>query len=212
MPQRKSIDDWLNEAEELIRTYEEVSGTEIPRTLAEARAQNWKLAAKGIVITGLVDYDDEDRKNDRQRVISLPVALRMLEALEDSLIAATIKNPKQLFVKRVRGQVRMLKYASSALGVVWDFIKLEWESHGLLDLLLDALSIIGRIIETIYEVFSRFAGLIVAGIIYALGTQTFTRTVLDAQSERERIIRLIRKNALPQRSGQRYWRRKVTRL
>jgi hypothetical protein len=95
---------------------------------------------------------------------------------------------------------------------VWDFIKLEWESHGLLELLLDALSILGRIIDAVYEVFSRFAGLLVAGFIYVLGTQTFSRTVLDVQIERERIIAQIRKNALPQRSERRYWRRKVTRL
>jgi hypothetical protein len=212
MPQRKSIDDYLAEAEDLIHTYEEVSGTEVPRTLKEARDSNWKLIAKGLVIDGLVGYHDDERKHDRQRTITLPVALRALEIFEDNLIAATIKNPKQLFVSRVRGQVRMLTYAKDALVIVWDFIKLEWESHGLLELLLDALSILGRIIDAVYEVFSRFAGLLVAGFIYVLGTQTFSRTVLDVQIERERIIAQIRKNALPQRSERRYWRRKVTRL
>lgn len=212
MAKPKKIEEWLDEAKELERTYEEVSGTDIPETVEDAINQGWQLAPKGLFIAGLIDYTAEERKADRQRAIPLTVALRLLEEMEDSLIVETIKNPKQIFFAKTRGLVNLVRHAGTALGFIWDVVRLAWETNSLLELITNAVEIAAQIAASIVEIVFRFFGLIFALLLSAASLKAFHSTVIDVQKERELWVATIRKRALPQRRQRRVWRRKVSRL
>ncbi len=212
MAKSKTVTEWLELAKELERTYEEVSGTEIPDSVEEAVNEGWTLIPKGILVGGLIQYHSENRKSDRQRAIPLTVALKLLEQMEDSLIITTIKNPKQIFVQKTRGLVNLVRFAGKAVTLLWDVVKLAWEAHSLLELITDFARITEEVISAVFEIVSRFGGLIVSFTITAVALPVFQRTVVDVEKEREHWVSAIRKRALPQRRTKRVWRRKVSRL
>lgn len=224
MAQSKTIEESLAEIRELIRTYEEVSGTEIPRSVQEARKQGWQLIPKGIVIAGLTAYEHDERKADSTRVIPLPVALQILEDFEDGLITKTVLNPKQIFVRKVRGLVRIVRALANGIPLLWDLAKATVDLWDILDLLAylarlgfvtDFFSANSRsraFVETMFELMTRFGVLMITSALAALALPVFNRTVLDVEKEREFWVAKARKAALPQRNQRRVWRRKVSRL
>lgn len=224
MAEPKTIEEALALVQELRRTYEEVSQTEIPRSIKEAKDQGWTLIPKGIAVAGLTHYEGEQRDIDSTRVISLPTALRIMEDFEDGLLLKTVHNPKQVFVRKTRGTIRFYQSLISGAGLLWDFAKATVSVWDILDLLaylarlgfifdlLDPDSRLRAFAETIYELALRFGLLICTGIISMFAVPVFSATVLDVEKEREFWVAKMRKAALPQGNQRRVWRRKVSRL
>lgn len=215
----ETVEDAIAHAKELIDIYEEVSQTEIPRSVQQARKEGWKLIPRGIVVAGLVHYEDDDRKTDGQRVIPLKVALQLIEDFEDGLITKTVKDPNQIFVGKVKSLIGIVRYSLNAIPLLWDLAK---EAISLWDI-VELLAWIARLgfltdprtwafVETVFELARRWLGLIASAMVVAFGLPIFNATVLDVEKEREKWVGKMRKKALPQRGGPRVWRRKVSRL
>lgn len=218
----ESLEELLAKAKELSETYAKLSETHIPRSIKEARESGWDLEPTVTVVSNLIGYPLSDRKHDSQRCIRLSEALRIIEDFEDELLVSTVSTPKEVFVSKVRGIVRIVQFSLDAFPILWEQARGHISVWDILDLLawIARLGFItdlfnGRtvaLVETIIELVRRWAGLVFAGILTAFGLDVFNGSVLAVQKHREAFAGKMRKAALPQRSVHRVYRQRVSRL
>jgi len=219
-----TLEEIIKQGEELIRIYEEVTQTEIPRSVQAARKEKWQLLPKGIAVAGLVRYAQDEIRVDGTRVISLPVALQIIEDFEDGLLSKTVKNPKQIFVSKVRNLVGIVRGTATALPLLWDVVKELISVWDILDLLaylarlgfitdlFDPNSRLRAFAEAVFELCTRYLVFLLSAMLSAFAVPLFSATVVAVEKEREFWVARMRRAALPQRNQRRVWRRKVSRL
>lgn len=91
-----ALSDALEKANDLITTYEKVAASSIPGSIKAAK--DWDLKIDGIDVSLETEYPGgaEQRKLDKQRLVTLEGAVLILAEMEADILDATVKTQRQI--------------------------------------------------------------------------------------------------------------------
>lgn len=117
----------LDQLDELIQTYTDVEDTDIPSSISQAVKDSWELTCDAIALQTTLEYTEDDRKADSQRVITLAALLGVLEDMEEGTVDILVKHPGTVVHDFVEGIKNLLPEAiSNLVGLVVDL----WNNKG----------------------------------------------------------------------------------
>lgn len=215
-----ALEKTLEGAYQTVLLLDELHKIPLPVDVEEAVLAEWGFEAAVLGLNKLEIYNGELRNRDRQRCISLRLALAIVDQFEDDLLMQEIVSPAGI----IGGRIGWLK---SIGGFLWGNARLIWDA---IWALLKAISanwwdavLHGEVFLNIQTAFARFKYEVMAiifGIVAgAVGIYFAAVNVGGVSGNIRGIVRLTnaaalaaRKKALPQRSEARKFRRKVSRL
>ncbi len=210
---KPQVEALLKQAEELEKALESVTGTEVPKSLKEARETAWELAPAAIEVGWLVHYPREQRGLDKTRVMRLDRALEIMEAYEESLVQRHVKDPSQVMFRKLRRAKAAAMFIKENAGLLWDAVNEVFENyHNFIDIILDLPNLIARVIDALISVSLRTIIQILTMLVAASSIGVLNLAIVDVMKSRDEMAAKMRKAAFPQRHGKRYRRRKVARL
>lgn len=109
------IEEALND---ILKVYNTVGKTFIPKNSKEALAENWALKVEGIAMESASHYPFPEREEDHKRVISFKRALAILDASEEAFIDQFIRKRDAIFWDKLLGINRNWKVWGEALGII----------------------------------------------------------------------------------------------
>lgn len=221
------VEHTLNQLNDQIEVYRQISETDIPKTLKEANDRKWELAVTSIQLPFLTHYALEQQDIDSRRVVKLETALRLIEEYEEDLIQEHIRDTNQILWSKLATLGFVTQFIWNNFGLLWDGIVYLFKSGTITEAFLKILSLIGSFfdpfgdvadetIRAIYNAVSvitgRIGSLILGALLGASAIAVFNIAAKDVISRRDKSAAALRKKALPQRNGKRYVRRKVHRI
>lgn len=118
------LSDLIERADEALSEYETVTGSELPPSLKAAIATGEEWLEK---VNGLEDVINHlaytHRREDKQRLISLPAAIAVLRDYEDALVGSLVSRWGRLLDSQLYGTVDTVILILSNLGAIWDAAK-----------------------------------------------------------------------------------------
>lgn len=208
---QQQLENLLRTIESDIEKYEEIAQTQIPSSLKQAVDQKWDLVFNAVEVGALLRYPQDDQDKDRQRVIKVERALKLLEQFEDDLAKETTSG---LFGTLVRQLNRRIEFGSgcvAAVGVIAaaleDFAgKITWRTF------FSSISVLVSLVIDLVAAFPILIAFLLVRLTFeaarttrwALGTNKIMR-------KRDAVADQVRRAAFPQRDVRRYRRRKLAR-
>ncbi len=175
--------DIVQNLEDIVEQLVEVETVPLPQTVKAAVIEGWELTVDTLQIQGLLYYDEDQRKIDKTRAITLKVAMETLAVLEAAYveeftqtIGSIIYNIPAELVKSALPIFKAVKLIATHPNQFWYVVREGWK-----------------------QVFA------------AMALTEIGKEIARGVKLRETIIKDMRKKTLPQRTGPRYRRRKVTR-
>lgn len=175
----------LEKIAEVLRYIESLAEIEQPEDAGAAGQIGWTVADT-VAAELLSEYDAEQRQNDSCRVIPVRIVLMVMAEMEGELVKRIVLNPGEILVGKITAIFHAGIYVVTHLPEIWDAILDAIEADGIVAFLAEfALQIVAvAALKKMIEV---------GGVV------------------RDDFTTRMRKKALPQSSGKRYWRKKVAR-
>ena len=187
----KSIEQAKEQLEEVIKAFEKLDKTVLPPTLKQAVRDEWSLKIEDLPMDVAAKYDGDLMKTDRSRVIPAPKVISIMQELEEEYVKAVVLSPQEVLWKNLSG--------------VWGVL------NNAKDILLDAVYAILFGQEIIGSLLA-MCGSFLSYFILITSATKLGKAVSAAFRLRDKYCDKLRKAALPQRTGTRVRRRKMTRL
>lgn len=196
------VEDVLDELKNQAQFFEAVTGTEVPKNIKEAIASGWQLEAQAVVVEWLLAYGPQQRKKDHQRLMYLQDALTLIEEWEEKLIVDQVLDPIDITWKLIGVWPRLVQTVWVNKAVIWAAVKEVFQ-------LVIAPS--EQTLRKAWKIVLGGVGSALSILALAFDAGPFSTVILDILKDRDRVVRLMRKRALKQRTG-RVRRRKVARV
>lgn len=196
-PTHKQVEEAFNDLVQTRDFFEAVTGTEVPQTLKQAIDEKWELAAAAAIVEFKLEYHKAQQRADRQRMISLPVALALLADWEEQLVRDQVLNSRQVAWK-------ILGTVPRVILTIWGNRKAIWETVQLIYQLATTPSLAAtrRALGIIWQA----AGATISIIVVALKPEDYQVVIVSVLKDRDRITAALRKAAWKQGKGR--WRRR----
>lgn len=175
-----TLDDALQQAKELIDTYEKVMDSKIPSSIKEAQSIGWDLVVDGIEIAALTHYDEDQRKKDRQRLVTLEGTLLVLEDLEHEIIQQEIASGRQIIYSAFQ------PWYSKAIVIIHD-----WAEDAIAALVVVGLA---GFVGVLQQLLARLS----LSMIQFVGAAQLAKGIGDGMKIRDASVKLMRQQALKQ--------------
>ncbi len=210
----------LEDAEALFKKFEDL---EIPTSLKKAVEDGWELKQDFVDVGMKLAYDAEEKSVDKKRVIQCRKVLQVLQDLEEELVDGAVVQPvegiwmKIKFVEKVAELViqngktildALWSLIKALLSAIWNAIKqLFFDPDGAVQSVINAFNVAWTVLVSCGVLMSLS---VLQELVKSMGTPSYVRTVRTALRSRNKAVAALRKKALPQSSGTRYFRRKET--
>lgn len=228
------LESQLDQIKEYLDFYTDLTGKEVPATISAAVNQEWLVFAKDVgsdIVDELLEhYPKDEREKDKMRVVTASKAQKVLLDYEEALIAKLVTDPLGIFTGTWMKMLKRREFffenegklTIAIIEAVNEF-KAELLSeleHALISILTEGP--IGAIEQLLSESAAIIAIAIASGyiavglevgreVVETLSSDTFKQGVKPVLTERKKAIDAARRAVLPQRSGPRVRRRKVSR-
>ncbi len=184
------VGDVKGQLEDMVDLMSSLEQVQIPSTLIAAVEEGWKLTVEAVEIKKTLEYDQEQRKHDKGRVVNARVVGEVLSEMERQTVNQLVVKPTQLFTNLVYG---IAQFALDILIGLPVAIADAWKSKDLLQALAPYLK---KFIKKFFDIIS---------------AKEMAHVLEDGIQIRDEMSQRLRDSALKQSSGPRYRRRKVTR-